>query len=106
MATNLNKDKNALAVDEEAFVNDICSIVSAAKTYIYKTANQMMVISNWLVGRRIVVQEQHGAERAEYGKRVIEIASEALTKTFGKGYGATTLRNYRKFYLTFRDITI
>lgn len=106
MAANLNKDKNALAVDEEAFVSDIRSIVSAAKTYTYKTANQMMVISNWLVGRRIVVQEQHGAERAEYGKRVIEIASEALTKTFGKGYGATTLRNYRKFYLTFRDITI
>lgn len=106
MATNLNDDKNALAVEEAAFVNDIRSIVSAAKAYTYKTANQMIVISNWLVGRRIVVQEQHGAERAEYGKRVIDIASEALTKTFGKGYGATTLRNYRKFYLTFKDITI
>lgn len=106
MATNIIEYKNALSAEEKAFVNDIRSIVSTARTYTYKTANQMIVISNWLVGRRIVIQEQNGAERAEYGKHVIEIASEALTKTFGKGYGVTTLRNYRKFYLTFRDITI
>lgn len=106
MATNIIEYKNAMSAEEKAFVNDIRSIVSTARTYTYKTANQMIVISNWLVGRRIVIQEQNGAERAEYGKHVIEIASEALTKTFGKGYGVTTLRNYRKFYLTFRDITI
>ena len=106
MATNIIEHKNALSAEEKAFGNDIRSIVSTARTYTYKTANQMIVISNWLVGRRIVIQEQNGAERAEYGKHVIEIASEALTKTFGKGYGVTTLRNYRKFYLTFRDITI
>lgn len=106
MATNIIKDKNALSAEEKVFVNDIRSIVSTARTYTYKTANQMIVISNWLVGRRIVIQEQNGSERAEYGKHIIEIASEALTKTFGKGYGVTTLRNYRKFYLTFRDITI
>lgn len=106
MATNIIEHKNALSAEEKAFVNDIRSIVSTARTYTYKTANQMIVISNWLVGRRIVIQEQNGAERAEYGKHVIEIASEALTKTFGKGYGVTTLRNYRKFYLTFKDITI
>lgn len=106
MATNIIEHKNALSAEEKAFVNDIRSIVSTARTYTYKTANQMIVISNWLVGRRIVIQEQNGAERAEYGKHVIEIASDALTKTFGKGYGVTTLRNYRKFYLTFKDITI
>lgn len=106
MATNIIEDKNALSADEKVFVNDIRSIMSTARTYTYKTANQMIVISNWLVGRRIVIQEQNGSERAEYGKHIIEIASEALTKTFGKGYGVTTLRNYRKFYLTFRDITI
>ena len=43
---------------------------------------------------------------SEYGKRIISIASEELTQTFGKGYGETTLRNYRKFYLQFCDIQI
>ena len=66
----------------------------------------MIVVSNWLVGRRIVLQEQNGKDRAEYGKRIISIASEELTRTFGKGYGETTLKNFRKFYQQFSNLQI
>lgn len=64
------------------------------------------MVGNWLIGRRIVEQEQRGQRRAQYGKRILEIASEALTEEFGKGYSVTTLRNYRKFYLTFKELQI
>lgn len=97
---------NSLPNGECAFVKDIRGIVSAAKEQTYKTANLMMVVSNWLVGQRIVMQEQHGSDKAEYGKRVIALASQELTKAFGKGYGESTLRNYRKFYLCFRNMAI
>lgn len=51
-------------------------------------------------------QEQAGKERAEYGKRVLELASLALTEEFGKGFGLTSVKNMRSFYLTFRNLQI
>lgn len=101
-----NVNKIDLTVDENEFVADVRNIISAAKEHTFKTANLMVVVSNWLVGQRIVLQEQNGKNRAEYGKRVIAIASQELTKSFGKGYGETTLRNYRKFYLQFNNMSI
>ncbi len=52
---------------EKQFTSDLQFIVSKAREYSYRAANIMQVISNWLIGWRIVEQEQHGKERAEYG---------------------------------------
>ena len=90
-------NNNKLTKEETSFIEDVRNIISTAKVHTYKTANLMIVISNWLVGRRIILQEQNGKNRAEYGKRIISIASEELTRTFGKGYAETTLKNFRKF---------
>lgn len=92
--------------EEKTFVNDIKQIVSTAKFQSYKAINLMQVASNWLVGKRIVEQEQKGAAKAEYGKQIIKIASDALTQEFGKGYSETNIRNYRKFYLMFNKLVI
>ena len=102
----MDKDKYELTIEETSFVEDVRNIISTAKEHAYKTANLMIVVSNWLVGRRIVLQEQKGKYRAEYGKRIISIASQELTKSFGKGYGETTLKNYRKFYKQFSNFQI
>ena len=102
----MDKDKYELTIEETSFVEDVRNIISTAKEHTYKTANLMIVVSNWLVGRRIVLQEQKGKDRAEYGKRIISIASQELTKSFGKGYGETTLKNYRKFYKQFSNFQI
>lgn len=88
------------------FANDIKHIVNSAREYSYRAANLMQVASNWLLGWRIVEQEQHGERRAEYGKRVIEQASKVLTEEFGRGYSETTLRAYRQFYQTFPNLQI
>ena len=88
------------------FVNDIKHIVNSARECSYRAANLMQVASNWLLGWRIVEQEQHGERRAEYGKRVIEQASRVLTEEFGKGFSETTLRAYRQFYQTFPNLQI
>lgn len=65
---------------ETIFVNDLRTIVSAARDASYRMANLMQVAQNWLIGRRIVEQEQQGKIRAEYGKHVVELASQVLTK--------------------------
>ena len=34
------------------------------------------------------------------------IASEALTEKFGKGYSVATIKSFRKFYLTFKNLQV
>lgn len=97
--------KNGIVADM-SFERDIKHIVNSAREYSYRAANLMQVASNWLLGWRIVEQEQHGERRAEYGKRVIEQASKVLTEEFGKGFSETTLRAYRLFYQTFPNLQI
>ncbi len=92
--------------DEVGFVSDLKAIVYTAKAKAYQAADLYNVASNWLVGRRIVEQEQHGEARAQYGRHVIEIASLALTEEFGKGYSIVNLKSFRKFYLTFKYLQI
>ena len=91
---------------ESVFVNELIDIVETARDMSFRAANLMQVASNWLVGWRIVEQEQHGQRRAAYGKHIIEIASKAMTEKFGQGYSETTLRSYRKFYLEFPMLQI
>ncbi len=92
--------------DEVKFVSDLKAIVYMAKAKAYQAADLYNVASNWLVGRRIVEQEQYGEARAQYGKHVVEIASLTLTAEFGKGYSIVNLKSFRKFYLTFKYLQI
>ena len=83
------------------FITDLKSIVSTARNMSFRAANLMQVACNWLLGWRIVEQEQQGKARADYGKHVVETASENLTAEFGKGFSIASLKSYRKFYLNF-----
>lgn len=105
MKSELKKYDNINA-DDAQFISDIKAIVYTAKQKAYQAADTYQVVSNWLVGRRIVEQEQHGQERAQYGKHIVELASEALTAEFGKGYSVVNIKSFRKFYLTFSNLLI
>ncbi|WP_300925244.1 PDDEXK nuclease domain-containing protein [Duncaniella muris] len=105
MKSELRKYDNINA-DDAQFISDIKAIVYTAKQKAYQAADTYQVVSNWLVGRRIVEQEQHGQERAQYGKHIVELASETLTAEFGKGYSIVNIKSFRKFYLTFSDLLI
>lgn len=92
--------------DEKQFIAEVKRIIAFARDAAYRAANLMQIASNWMVGKHIVEQEQNGASRADYGKRVIEMLSIELTEDYGEGYSATNLRNMRKFYLTFGNLEI
>ena len=100
------KEYDNIDVDDAQFISDIKAIVYTAKQKAYQAADIYQVVSNWLVGRRIVEQEQQGQERAQYGKHIVELASEALTAEFGKGYSIVNIKSFRKFYLTFNNLLI
>ena len=92
--------------EDNLLVNDLRSIVSKARSKAFAAVNYSLVERNWRIGQRIVEEEQNGASRAEYGKHVIEVASAALTKEFGKGFSETNIMNFKKFYLKFKELTI
>ena len=100
------KKYDIINADDAQFISDIKAIVYTAKQKAYQAADIYQVVSNWLVGRRIVEQEQHGQERAQYGKHIVELASETLTAEFGKGYSIVNIKSFRKFYLTFSNLLI
>ena len=95
---NQNNDNNFLA--------NLKQIIQQARQKAYSAINFAQVEANWLLGQRIVEQEQNGAKRAEYGKYVIKIASQELTKEFGKGFSERNLLKYRQFYLLFNELQI
>ena len=51
---------------------DIKQILRQAKQSAYRNINKAMLEAYWLVGKRIVEEEQQGESRAAYGKAVIE----------------------------------
>jgi hypothetical protein len=91
---------------EKDFIAMLKDIVSSARSQAYSAINFAQVKANWLIGKRLVEQEQHGKERAEYGKYVIQLASAALTEEYGYGFSIANLKNFRRFYLLFRDFQI
>ena len=87
--------------DPTTFHSDIRQILQNARNRAYSEINRAMVEAYWMIGKRIVEEEQEGETRAEYGKKLIENLSGALTEEFGRGFSYANLWNFRQFYLTF-----
>ena len=69
-----------------------------------KTVDHLLVIKNWMTGFYIVEYEQKGADRAQYGERLIEEISRKLKNKGLKGYSPMSLRNSRAFYRAYPQI--
>lgn len=85
------------------FYDDVRQILLSARSKTYRAVNTAMVEAYWLIGKRIVEEEQNGKSRAEYGKRLLENLSKSLSNDFGKGFSYANLRNFRQFYLAYPD---
>lgn len=86
------------------YIADIKQIILSARTKAHTAVNTAMVEAYWLVGKRIVEEEQQGSHRAEYGQEIIKNLSKELRKESYVGFSERCLREYRQFYLNFRDI--
>lgn len=85
---------------EQQFYEQIKRILFRARNKVYQTANFAMVEAYWNIGK-IIVEQQGGEEKAEYGTSLIAELSKQMTADFGKGFTAANLKNMRQFYLTF-----
>lgn len=83
------------------YISEIKKILHSARREAYSAVNFIMVRAYWLAGRRIVVEEQDGKSRADYGKEIIKNLSFELTKDFDKNFTPRRVREIRQFYLKF-----
>ncbi len=98
-----NKD---IANTATTVVEDIKNIIDKGRTAAYAAVNTTMIATYWNIGRRIVEEEQHGKERAEYGKNLIDMLAIELTHEYGSGFSARYLRAFRQFYLVVPNFEI
>ena len=83
---------------DPGFLERVASVLTNARKKAKTAVNLSMVYAYYEIGRQIVEEEQHGENRAAYGKQLIKELSAYLTKHFGKGFSVANLKNIRQFY--------
>lgn len=73
-------------------------IITETRARIGYSINIAEVIAKYEIGRIIVEVVQEGANRAAYGKEVLQGVSDKLTERFGSGWSVETLKKCRQFF--------
>lgn len=79
----------------------IADLLKTARQNVARTVNQTMVYTYYEIGQMIVEEEQHGEQRAAYGKQLLKELSKKLTAEFGKGFSERNLEQMRQLYLIY-----
>lgn len=99
---NINSMKKVAEIQSySSHITDIAELIEQGRKSAVRYVNTALVVTYWLIGRRIVEYEQKGKERADYGQALLKKLSDDLTKKFGKGFGYINLNLMRQFYLTY-----
>ena len=95
------KEKNLSLPNQDAFVGEIRTIIDNARSAAIRSVDFNRVQMYWNIGRRIVEEEQHGKERADYGTYLIKNLANELEPEYGSGFGVRQLEQSRQFYRTY-----
>ena len=101
-----NKPNIISDTQKNGVIEDLRQIIEHGRSQAYASANQIVIQTYWNIGRRIVEEEQHGEQRAKYGKRLIATLAEQLSPLYGNSYSKRNLEYYRQFYLCFKNLEI
>lgn len=86
-------------------VSDAKLIIESTQRVAHQAINVALVQRNWLLGMRIAEDDLGDQTRTElYGRKVVPLLAEELTKAYGKGFTRTSLYQYVKFYRYFPEI--
>ena len=84
-----------------SFLESVSAVLAQAQKNAKTAVNLSMVYAYYEIGRMIVEEEQHGQNRAAYGKQILQELSNYLTEKFGKGFSTTNLKQMRQFYMVY-----
>lgn len=106
------KPKNAKAAEPKPvappdgygdLVSNIAQVITSGRRQTAWWLNSIVSAVYWDIGRQIIVFEQGGKSRGEYGERVIRLLAKDLTSRFGRGFGRSNLYQLRAFYLAYPE---
>jgi predicted nuclease of restriction endonuclease-like (RecB) superfamily len=100
----VSKMSNIPQEPPEALYTQICDILNTAQTGVARSVNIAQVLSNWLIGRAIIEEEQQGQQRAGYGDNLLKNLAKQLKQDFGAGYSYSNLKYIRQFYVIFPQL--
>ena len=83
----------------------IKQIIDSAKNHVARSVNSTQVLTNWLIGREIIEEEQRGKKRAGYGEGLIRDVATRLQSDYGQGYSLANVKHFKKFYLEYQGLT-
>jgi predicted nuclease of restriction endonuclease-like (RecB) superfamily len=100
--------KTDLLANDTKRIDGLCEKIAGhirtARNNVIRAINTEQVTAYWLIGRDIVEEEQAGKKRANYGAYLLQEVSNRLAQEFGKGFGLTTIKYIRLFYLAYPPI--
>lgn len=96
-------DKNEINPINRDFLKGVSDVLARARKNAKTAVNLSMVYAYFEIGRMIVEEEQHGANRAAYGTQLLKELSAYLTGIYGKGFSVTNLKQMRQFYLAYAN---
>ena len=97
------KELTNIEPTSDKLLQDIRNIILKGRAAAYMSAESVVIVTYWNIGRRIVEEEQKGSRRAEYGKQLLASLAHELSKEFGSNFDDRNLRYFRKFYVLFPD---
>jgi len=80
---------------------DVVTLVQGARRQSARAVNAVMTATYWMIGRRIVEDEQAGSRRAGYGDALLARLAADLTAKLGKGFSRQNLQQMRQFYIAY-----
>ena len=98
MIDNINQSR----YNDKLYLNTV-DLIQYARGLAVKQVNFIQLMTYYSIGRWIVEEQQEGSSRAKYGQQIINNLSEKLLTEFGRGFSGDTLKNARKFYLTYKE---
>ena len=96
-------DKNEILPINRDFLQGVSDVLAKARKNAKTAVNLSMVYAYFEIGRMIIEEEQHGANRAAYGSQLLKELAAYLTKNFGKGFSVGNLKNIRQFYKVYSE---
>ncbi len=93
--------KNEITPINQNFLENVSEVLAQARKNAKTAVNLAMVYAYYEIGRMIVEEEQHGQNRAAYGKQILQELSKYLSEKFGKGFSTTNLKQMRQFYTVY-----
>lgn len=91
-------------VNTEDLYHKVARLIEESRAHIVASINLAEVYTKFRIGQYIVVEEQRGETRAQYGKQVLQSLA-SITENLGNRWSYSNLRQMRQFFVVYSNLT-